>query len=345
MGTALVILVLVATGERADVSTRAVGPALEHAARRPVNIALQEVVARLDEAHLASLAAAGKADVVVEVGWRMPKHDHVTIQLHARDGHPLRTSELEFVDSAPRLERGRAVGFAIATMLADEPIAASILTATYVPAIPEEASAPESAAESTPRASAVSPPETVRAAPREPERLAPRAASGSRFAVEAAGLATIDARGEAVGGGPRARFQWNAREDLGLRIGAGAQWFTVGGQRASEIGVSAGILWTFARSPSLAAALRGEVGVVRDAFTENVKRTNPRGMALPAESVSRQELSPMALAGVEGDWRAGRAFAMVLALNLEASPRTLTASATAPSPVWLGMEGGVRISF
>ncbi len=104
-----------------------------NAARRPVSIALRESVSDLDSARLARLAADGRADVIVELGWRTPQHDHVTIQLHARDGQQLRASELDFVGSAPRPERGRAVGFAIATMLDDEPIAASILAATSLP--------------------------------------------------------------------------------------------------------------------------------------------------------------------------------------------------------------------
>ena len=56
-------------------------------------------------------------------------------------------------------------------------------------------------------------------------------------------------------------------------------------------------------------------------------------------------LAPSFLAGLEGDWRAGRVLVVFLAVNLEASTRTLTASSAVPSPIWAGLEAGVRISF
>ncbi len=341
MGAALVILVLVASGERTDASTRAVAPALEHAARRPVSIALRESVSDLDPARLARLAADGRADVIVELGWRTPQHDHVTIQLHARDGQQLRASELDFVGSAPRPERGRAVGFAIATMLDDEPIAASILAATSLPVSVVAATPAE-----TPEPPAEPAQPAMTSAPaREPDRASAPPPAGSRFAVEGAGSAIADARGQALGAGPRVRFQWNVTERVGLRLGAAAQWFSVGGRAASELGAGVGVLWTFAQGRSLAAAARAEVGVVRDAYTETVTRTNPRGMSLPAENVSQEGVAPSVLAGLEADWRAGRTLATYVAVDLGASTRELTASATRPSPVWLGLEGGVRISF
>jgi len=355
MGAALIILVLVASGERADASTKSIAPALEHAARRPVTVSVREVATVPDEAHVARVAADAKADVVVELGWRSPTHEHAIVHLHTRGGELVRASELDFGASEPRGERGRAVGFAIATMLADEPVEASIMASIASTSAAESVAeapvpgllGPGATAEVAPEVSPPPVPTTTTAAPvaQAPERVRAEADTPPRFAVEGAGSAMSDARGEAVGGGPLIRLQWNAGRDFGLRLGGCARWFTVGGGSASELGATAGLLWTFVRRGVFAAAARAELGLLNDAFTEEVKRTNPRGMVLPAEAVARAGIAPSFLAGLEGDWRPGRTPAVFLAIDLEASTRTVTASSAAPSPIWAGLEGGVRISF
>ena len=355
MGAALIILLVVASGERADASTRALGAALEQAARRPISLSVREVARVPDDAQVARMAADGKADVVVELGWRSPRHDHAVVHLHTRSGELLRASELDFGATEPRAERGRAVGFAIATMLADEPVEASIMAAiasrSAAESVPEAAAspplAPDVPGKVAPPASPAALPTSTTAAPvpAPPDRDRGQEDKLPRFAVEGAGSALSDARGEAVGGGPLVRLQWNAARQFGLRLGGCARWFTVGGRSASELGATAGILWTFVRRGVFAAATRAELGLLEASFTEEVTRTNPRGMVLPAQTVAHAGLAPSFLAGLEGDWRAGRVLVVFLAVNLEASTRTLTASSAVPSPIWAGLEAGVRISF
>lgn len=348
MGVALVIMILVGAGEGADVSTRAVQPALEQAARRPVTVSLREVPRVPDEAEAAWVAVDANVDVVVEVGWSGPAHTHALVHLHGRDGRVLRASDLEFAAAEPKAERGRAVGFAVATMLADEPVAAGILASTA--AAEASVAAAAFALEPMLRPSTTPPPTTPSASTSgrsgAADRGAPAAAEHPRFAVEAAGSAVADVGASASGVGPLARLQWNVTRDLGLRAGGAARWFTVGGHGASELAGTAGILWTFARGGAFAAGLRGEVGVAHDTFTEEVIGTNPKGMVLLARSIERRRLAPTFLAGIEGDWRPGRTTALFLALNLEASTRTLVAeAASTPSAVWSSIEGGIRFSF
>ena len=342
MGAALVIMILVGAGEGADVSTRAVQPALEQAARRPVSVSLREVPTVPDEAEAAWVAADANVDVVVELGWSGPAHAHALVHLHGRDGRVLRASDLEFAVSEPKAERGRAVGFAVATMLADEPVAAGILAATAA----AEARA-AFALEPALRPPTTPPPTTTSASPSgAADRPSPAAAEHSRFAVEAAGSAAVDVSGSASGVGPLVRLQWNATRDLGLRAVGAARWFTAGGRTASELGAAAGVLWTVARGGAFAAGLRSEVGVAHDTFTEEVIETNPKGVLLPARSTVRKSWAPTFLTGIEGDWRPGRTTALFVALNLEASTRTLVAQAAGtPSAVWSSIEGGIRFSF
>ncbi|MDB5221168.1 MAG: hypothetical protein JWO86_9095 [Myxococcaceae bacterium] len=349
MGAALIILILVGAGEMADPSTSPLRSALEKTARRPVAVAVREIAVVPDEAESAWIAADAKVDVVVEVGWSSPAHQHATVHLHGRDGRVLRASELDFAPTEPGAERGRAVGFAIATMLADEPVAAGIVASTAAAVAREQAAiAPVAAPAPSVTAQPPSPTTTTGASVAIPrDRVAAEDEGYSRFAVEGAGSASADARGNATGGGPLLRLQWNVARDLGLRVGGSARWFTASGVASSELGGSAGALWTFARSAVLAAGLRVEGGVARDAFTERTAATtNPRGKVIPGQSVARGGWAPMFLAGVEGDWRASRALAVFVAVDVEASTRSIVAeSQAAPSPVWGSLESGTRISF
>jgi hypothetical protein len=346
MGAALIIVILVGAGESADASTRAVQPALEEAARRPVTTSVRETAHVPDEAEAAWIAADAKVDVVAEVGWTGPAHEHAVVHLHGRDGRILRASDLEFSNAEPRAERGRAIGFAIATMLADEPVAAGILASTAAAesstrTVIHTAPVPAAAA---PAPEPTTPPDVPATHP--PDRAGAGDADHPRFAIEAAGAASSDVRTGAVGAGPLVRLQWNVARDVGLRAGGAARWFTAGSTSASELGAMSGVLWTFARGALVAAALRAEVGVVHDAFTEEVFVTNPRGMVLPGRVVDRSSWAPAFLAGIEGDWRPGRATALFVALNVEASTRTIAAETqTMPSAVWASLEGGVRFSF
>ena len=352
MGAALVILVLVATGETADPSTGAARAALVAMARRPVDVAVRETSVVPDEAEAAWIAADSKVDVVAEIGWGEGKHEHATVHLHGRDGRVLRAAELDFKAAEPTAERGRAIGFAIATMLADEPVAAGIVASTTaaearaaaaaVPATPETSvassgAAPPSTAPTTTAASVRAP----------PDRVAPIRDDYASFAIEGAGAASIDALGTASGAGPIVRLQWNVARDLGIRVAGSARWFTTTGHAASELGAAGGILWTFARGSSMAAGLRAEVGVIHDAFTEELAAmTNPRGKVIARQSIDRSGWAPTFLAGIEGDWRAADALTFFVALDVEASTRTIVAETQGkPSVVWPSLEGGLRISF
>jgi hypothetical protein len=178
------------------------------------------------------------------------------------------------------------------------------------------------------------------------DRAASSPEANPRFAVEGAGSASADVRTKATGAGPLLRLQWNVVPDLGLRVGGGARWFTASGRSASELGAMTGVLWTFARGRSFAAGLRAELGVVHDAFTEEVSETNPKGKLLPVQSVDRTSWAPLFLAGIEGDWRPAHTISLFIALDVEASPRTIVSATVAePSLMWASLEGGVRFSF
>jgi hypothetical protein len=52
------------------------------------------------------------------------------------------------------------------------------------------------------------------------------------------------------------------------------------------------------------------------------------------------------LAGIEGDWRPAHTISLFIALDVEASPRTIVSATVAePSLMWASLEGGVRFSF
>lgn len=350
MGAALIVVILVAAGESGDASTKSTSAALEETARRPVAVSIREIAAVPDEAEAAWIAADAKVDVIAEVGWAGAAHQHAIIHLHGRDGRVLRASELDFGASEPKRERGKAIGFAIATMLADEPVAQGILTSAAAaegssPREPASAAEPPSADPTGSHATPSTTTTTAAAERGQPDRAVHDEPPPPRFAVEGAGTAAADVRGASTGIGPVLRLQWNAGQDVGLRVGGAARWFAAGGRSASELAGTAGVLWTFARSRSFAAAARAEVGALHDAYTEEIRETNPRGKVLPPRFVESSTWVPSFLAGVEGDWRPSRMAALFVALNAEATTRTVTTEAGAPSPIWASFEGGVRISF
>lgn len=350
MSSALAVLILVASQGRDGASTPSLVKALEQSAQRSVAVTARDVDDLPKETETARVATTADADVLAEVDWRAGA-DRATVHLHGRDGRVLRASDLDFpsADRARPAERARAVGFAIAAMLSDEPVDTAIIeakrAATLAAAVPVDASSSGDTlpAASDPSSSSSSP--SPAPAPKEAPRAPAPAERARRFGVEAVGLASADTGTSTTGVGAAARLSWNISRAFAVRVGGGPRWLAAPAAPALELAGSAGVTWTFFRTSRAALAAHADVLVVRDAWTEEIVEYNPRGRALPSRSEDRTSWGPGGAASVEAAWSpAGPGFALFAAPSVEVASRMVGAGAR-PSAVWVGVEGGARFSF
>lgn len=240
--------------------------------------------------------------------------------------------EIEFAPSDPPDERGRAIGFTLASMLPD--------------AAPEIASAPPSpdavaaqAAEPAPAAPTPAPPPAAPAP-------APAAAPWT-FAIDAAvrAVAAIDAEGSGFGG--ELGGQYRLGDHLALRAGAAVHVGHVEPleARMTIVDLGPGLVW---RSHDAGPGRRLALALRADAFARLQSVSRPAHHARPAESHSR--FVPGLGLGLEASYAFTHEFAMFggggVQMLLDETELVLRGQQVASfGPVGLGFELGARALF
>lgn len=191
MSSPLLVVVLVAAGDTTDPGTNALTATAEDALGGNAIVLVREAdAAKLSDAEADKLATAARADAVVVVTWSVPDRRRAVVRVHpsARDAWIDRTVSFALAD--PVVERGRTVGFEIASMLRVRAMEAA-------PANPAPAPKP-----------IAPPPPPPPDAPVEPRRA-------PSFAIDAAALFATN------GIGAEGAIRWWATERVAARIAGG----------------------------------------------------------------------------------------------------------------------------
>ena len=350
MTGAAILAIVVATSELNDPATAIMIGAAGEALGSDVAIRLLGAD-QPEEADPLRIERETGAGAVVSLVWRDASRLRARVRLHvAASGHTT-TRELVFAEADTRVERGRTLGLAAASMW-PEIRAPAVAEAARSPAVPPPGAPPKTAEPGTaappaapaPRpsepspASAAVPTEMVRAAPAA--RAVPGFALGLVGLGAAGGVRTVGARVESlfgVGG------SWSLRAALLARTGP-----------ISALG--GGTLWTYALAGGVdwwPAALRaGELarfGMRADAMA---MRHQVSGAAAAGESESRSRYLPAFDLMAQMALRASARIDLLAAVGTEAEPggtdiRTGSPPAVAAQiPVFqLVAEVGLRVGF
>ena len=141
MAAAVIIVVLIAAGGQPQATTPALTRSLEEALPPGALVLVKEGAATTDE-EIANVGSKLHADAVAVVVWSDSESSHATLRVHRPSSGAVVAREMDFRPADGTSDRGRAVGFAIATMMpvvAEEgPRAPATAPTPDVPSVPAE---------------------------------------------------------------------------------------------------------------------------------------------------------------------------------------------------------------
>lgn len=321
MSAPLIVLVLVAVGDAHDASFVAMTTTAEGALGPGTIVVVRDVEATPNDVDALSISDVLHADALVEVSW--PDADRHRARLHV---HASKTStkwddrEIAFAPNDAESERGRTLGFAVASMIpAPNPAPPTSPTLETSPT-----PAPTTSATSTPIE-----------APASSE-------SSARVGLELVGLGSAGIGGSATGVGGEVGARLHVTDDVAIRIGGGVRFGSIGAATAnsSTTRLAGGVAWDFVHAASrrLSFTLRLDALVLRDALARTDRDEHgARWM-------------PGADAFIEGAWSFSTGGAIVVGVGPEVAFGTTrvvvgaTTVATLP-PVRALASIGVRARF
>ncbi len=242
---AVSVLVVLATGDPGDGSTRAIEQSLRAALIRDATVVVRASEPSASDAELAAMGAAAHATLLGVVSWS-EKQRRVVIRFVALPAGRWTDREVRFDAADVPAERGRTVGFALASMMPED---------VFADASPRPAPAPIVALPAVIEAPARSTAE-VRV-PTLPLRANP-------LAIDASGLVVVAPNGYGGGVGGVLALRVPIIGALGARAAAGARAESIGPAQASSrvIAGAVGIAW----QPWLDPQKRWAVGARVDAL-------------------------------------------------------------------------------
>jgi hypothetical protein len=293
MPAAAVLAILVLTGEAQRPELAALMSAADAVAGAPNVVRLVEAP-KVSDAEALRVEHALEIAAVVQLTWRDPERLRARLRLHAARTNRWIDRELQFAPEDSPTERGRTLGFAIASMLPEGDPALQIRAAEGTATTPE---------------------------PRGPPPL-------ERYAIGASFVGAVGLGGPAsgIGGTLRAEALVSERVSIGLGGGArrgdlsevGAHTLTVRG------GGGAGFRLSGAAGTSpLGLTLRADALLLYHA----VSRQSSSG-----EARWQGHLIPGAAVGLEATWSLARALDLVLGGGLEVAFGTVDVTVVAAPP-------------
>jgi hypothetical protein len=343
MGAPLTIVILVAAGGASEPATLAIERTTSEALGRDARVIVRESAGPPSDGEALAVAEEANGGAVVEVTWGDQGHRVATLRLHLA-GRPRWTDRtIGFRAADADSERGRTIGFTLASML-PEPNAS--LDAPFPATAP--ARTPASA-----RTPATAPALASTASPATASTIAivelgpPRTSDGDlRWAVDLFGVGATDLGGQVQSAGGGAALETFVFSVLSVRIG--------GAVRAGELGsASAGTLLLLAsaglalhpwRRPShvFGAALRVDYVMMNQSVTHF--------SATGADRSTRARLLSGFDALVETEWRLGERTDLLAGAGIEEMLATTYVDlnghrmATVPGTNFVG-EAGLRLRF
>jgi hypothetical protein len=255
MTPATVLAILVAAGEAHAAPTTGMAAAAAEVIGDPAGVRVVEAAA-LEDAEALRVERELPARAVVALAWADAAHLHARLRLHAARTDRWIDRDLNFSTADTPAERGRALGFAMASMLPEGD-----------PELP--------------------------LATRNPPAPSPPPAPLGANAFEAAFLAAVGLGGPAGGLGGRLAFERFVTSGASLGLSLSGRSAHIADLDATEVTATAGLsgtLWPIApaRNRRLALAIRGAALLVYQAVahTNAAGATAWKGAALPGGALS-----------------------------------------------------------
>jgi hypothetical protein len=210
MSGAILLIILVAGVDAEDTTVRAMVLAAREALGPATKIEVRYAGASMSDGAAVSLEESANADAVVELAWKDSARREALLRMHVARMGPWVERSLPFAAQDADAERGRTLGFAIASIL------------------PEREEAPPQSARPPPP-----PPDSVSSANALPAAAIAPTPARRVVRVELRGLATIGIAGVSGGVGGDASAEWLVVRSLGVRGGVGAIGESLGGASVS----------------------------------------------------------------------------------------------------------------
>lgn len=274
MSTVLIVVV-VAAGEASHPATLGAASAARQLLGTDLAIELREFETVPNDDRAQATGAARGAAAVVELAWDIPEHRQARIRFHLdrRPGWSERI--IHFNDDDDLRERGRTVGYAIASMMA------------------------ASESESPPPLRPAVVPDTRTPTFRPPPPLEPNTKARTRGAIDAVAVGAVGVNGPAGGWGGSLSGRWYFEPPLAVRLGVSARSGQVAEAQATSLlaHMAAGLAWV----PLTATRTRPfELGARVDALLMREQLTHFD--VGEVEAVSQMRWLPGADAAIEGVW-------------------------------------------
>ena len=333
---AVSVLVVVATGDPGDGSTRAIEQALRAALVGDATIVVRPADKEISDDALAAMGTAEHATMLGVVSWRDGQRGVTVRFVRLPDGR-WTDREVRFDALDVPTERGRTVGFALASMMPGDAFAEHVQPATAALA-PKEAPPGVGSAQSTQALASPRPPVDAPSAS-GPPRPNPLAIDASALAVSAPG-----GYGGGIGGSFAVRVPLVGA--LGARAAMGARGEAIGPALATSRVIAGGLGATW--QPWLDARRRWAVGARADVLVLHID------IAHLSEDDARAAHLSRFMAGfdaaIEGTFRFSDHASLITAVGTEvAFGRTDVfvheQKAASLLPVKMLAELGLRVSF
>jgi hypothetical protein len=325
MGDPLSVVILVAAGGAAEPTTLAIERATNEALGRSARVVVRESAgAPTDGEALAASTEAGE-DAAVEVTWADAGHRLVMLRVHLAGRARWLDRTIGFGASDADGERGRTIGFALASML---PEAAGGASDAPAPAFPAPALAPPS--------------------PPAPELDESRGPVGRelRYALDLVGIGAAGGAGEMQGGAGGA-LETFVSSRLSIRVGGAVRAGPVEGARAWTLTLrgAAGLAvrpWGDTASHGFAMALRADYVVE----SQSVTHYAPDGPDVSTRSRLLSGLDAL----IDAEWRLARNADALVGVGIEEIFGTtyidLNGARVATLPPFRAVaETGLRVRF
>jgi hypothetical protein len=315
----VVILLIVARGEAADPTTQGAVRATHELLGDDLQVEVREVDAPLADDLALELGNRLGAGAVIELSWDSREHARARIHFHVEPRPGWNDRVIGFMAGDDPSERGRTVGFAIASML------------------------PAPAGEVPLRAHA--PPRPT--FEREPTAVPPEREHRWMGAIDAVGAAAIGIGGESPGWGGAASARWYFAHPLALRVGLSARAGEIDPAQATTLQAHAslGLVWMVLAG---SAQRPFELGVRLDALAMRERLTHFDSD--DTEPVDLARWIPGADAAIEGCWLFNSGAGLVAAVSGEVAFGKTDVTlhyqrvATVP-PLRIVLQTGVRARF
>ena len=245
MADPVTLFILVAAGERADL-TRALVGATRDALGSNAVVVVREVSGEPSDPEALATERTENADAVAELSWTDARHQQAFVRMHIAQDQRWVERSIGFLRLDADAERGRTLGFAIASIVppvspeATAPVAAPEAT----PVAPPAPSAPIALPPAPPPVTQPQPPATVEPA-HAPSAVDLHRSTPSFFALDLIALGGVGIADSAQGvAGGSAAGQWFVLPTLSLRLGGGVRAGTLGSETSTlTILGTAGVVW------------------------------------------------------------------------------------------------------